>query len=421
MSDVAIRVMGLGKEYQIGARAPRHKTLRESLMQVFNEPFRRLRHYGESPVEGNPTDRIWALQDVSFDVKRGEVVGVIGRNGAGKSTLLKILSRITEPTKGSVEIRGRVGALLEVGTGFHSELTGRENIYLNGAILGMRRAETSRKFDEIVAFAEVEKFIDTPVKHYSSGMYMRLAFAVAAHLELEILLVDEVLAVGDVAFQKKCMGKMGEVRNEGRTVLFVSHNMAAIEALSSRCILLQSGNLIFDADTRSTVAHYFQSTTEQKSVSVRDWKERAGTGEARIVKFATLGQNDVPLHVFRPGEPIKMLIGIEFQEALVADVAVVVETATERALFTTHLSDHCELRKSANYREFSVLLSPNYLRQGQYLVSLAVFTEDMQRFYDAVYHFPAFAVEGHPETISFPRDGRWGELYFHFAWEVGNE
>lgn len=421
MSDLAIRVMGLGKEYQIGARAPRHKTLRESLMQVFNEPFRRLRHHGESHVDVSHPEKIWALRDVSFDVKQGEVVGVIGRNGAGKSTLLKILSRITEPTAGCVEIRGRVGALLEVGTGFHSELTGRENIYLNGAILGMRRAEIARKFDEIVAFAEVEKFIDTPVKHYSSGMYMRLAFAVAAHLELEILLVDEVLAVGDAAFQKKCMGKMGEVKNEGRTVLFVSHNMAAIEALSSRCILLQSGNLIFDADTRSTVAHYFQSTTEQKSVPVRDWKERAGTGEARIVKFATLGQNEVPLHVFRPGEPIKMLIGIEFQEALVADVAVVVETATERALFSSHLSDHCELRKSANYREFTVLLSPNHLRQGQYLVSLAVFTEDMHRFYDAVYHFPAFAVEGHPEALNFPLDGRWGELYFHFAWEVGNE
>lgn len=194
--------------------------------------------------------------------------------------------------------------------------------------------------------------------------------------------------------------------------MFVSHNMAAIEALSSRCILLQSGNLIFDADTRSTVAHYFQSTTEQKSVPVRDWKERAGTGEARIVKFATLGQNEVPLHVFRPGEPIKMLIGIEFQEALVADVAVVVETATERALFSSHLSDHCELRKSANYREFTVLLSPNHLRQGQYLVSLAVFTEDMHRFYDAVYHFPAFAVEGHPEALNFPLDGRWGNCIF---------
>lgn len=421
MSDVAIRVMGLGKEYQIGARASSHKTLRESLMQTLDRPFRWMRHCGESPVEVNPTDKIWALKDVSFDVKQGEVVGVIGRNGAGKSTLLKILSRITEPTKGCAEIRGRVGGLLEVGTGFHSELTGRENIYLNGAILGMRRAEIARKFDEIVAFAEVEKFIDTPVKHYSSGMYMRLAFAVAAHLELEILLVDEVLAVGDAAFQKKCMGKMGEVRNEGRTVLFVSHNMAAIEALSSRCILLQSGNLIFDADTRSTVAHYFQSIVEQKSVPVRDWKERAGTGEARIVKFSTFAQSNVPAHVFRPGEPIKILIGIEFQEALVADVAVVIETATERALFSSHLSDHSELRKSAHYREFSVLLSPNHLRQGRYLVSLAIFTEDMQRFYDAVYHLPAFTVEGHSEALNFPLDGRWGDLYFHFAWEVGNE
>ena len=208
---------------------------------------------GEAPQQIKP---FWALRDVSFDVHTGEVVGIIGRNGAGKSTLLKILSRITEPTEGEVDIHGQVGSLLEVGTGFHPELTGRENVYLNGAILGMRRAETARKFDDIVAFAEVEKFIDTPVKHYSSGMYMRLAFAVAAHLEPDILIVDEVLAVGDVQFQKRCLGKMGEVAKGGRTVLFVSHNMEAVSQLTTSVILLEGGRVRFQGPTRDGVARY---------------------------------------------------------------------------------------------------------------------------------------------------------------------
>lgn len=245
MSDVVIRVENLGKLYRIGEQE-RYKALRDILTDALAKPFRLVRNLwsgdGVSPID--PADNyIWALKDVSFEVKEGEVIGIIGRNGAGKSTLLKILSCITEPTTGRAEIRGRVGSLLEVGTGFHPELTGRENIYLNGAILGMGKAEIERKFDEIVAFAEVEKFIDTPVKHYSSGMYLRLAFAVAAHLEPEILLVDEVLAVGDAAFQKKCLGKMGEVAREGRTVLFVSHNMEAVTSLCQRGVLLQEGRI----------------------------------------------------------------------------------------------------------------------------------------------------------------------------------
>ncbi len=222
MSSIAISVEGLGKCYEIGAVRASYQTLRESLVDVFGGPFRRLGAAVRRQPSANTTT-LWALRDVSFEVRRGEVVGIIGRNGAGKSTLLKVLSRITEPSAGRARIRGRVGTLLEVGTGFHPELTGRENTYLNGAILGMRRAEIDRKFDEIVAFSEVEQFIDTPVKHYSSGMYLRLAFAVAAHLEPEILIVDEVLAVGDAAFQKKCLGKMSDVAKEGRTILFVSH------------------------------------------------------------------------------------------------------------------------------------------------------------------------------------------------------
>ncbi|MBA4189059.1 MAG: hypothetical protein C0467_13760 [Planctomycetaceae bacterium] len=251
MSDVAIRVEGLGKQYHLGAQKERYHTFADQIKKwtSVRKLFSRAKR-----AESRPP--FWALKDVSFEVKRGEVVGIIGRNGAGKSTLLKILSRITEPTEGGADIHGRVGSLLEVGTGFHPELTGRENVYLNGAILGMKRSEIVRKFDEIVAFAEVEKFIDTPVKHYSSGMYMRLAFAVAAHLDPEILVVDEVLAVGDAQFQKKCLGKMGDVAKGGRTVLFVSHSMTALQQLCHRCLLLRGGQVDFLGLTQDCIARY---------------------------------------------------------------------------------------------------------------------------------------------------------------------
>ena len=262
MSDIAIRVENISKLYRIG-QIVGYGTLRESLMNVAHAPFRRLRQpratsHDTSAMNHQP-NTIWALKDVSFEIKRGEAVGIIGRNGSGKSTLLKVLSRITAPTEGCAEIHGRVGSLLEVGTGFHPELTGRENIYLNGAVLGMKRDEVRRKFDEIVAFAEIEKFLDTPVKRYSSGMYVRLAFAVAAHLEPEILIVDEVLAVGDAEFQKKCLGKMENVTGEGRTVLFVSHNMAAVKNLCHRTILLDRGKILEDGATQKVVQYYLGS------------------------------------------------------------------------------------------------------------------------------------------------------------------
>jgi lipopolysaccharide transport system ATP-binding protein len=243
MNEIIIKAESLSKQYRIGGRQ-RYKTFRETLVEAATAPFRRLARLGaDSSGHKSKGQTIWALKDVSFEVKRGEVVGIIGRNGAGKSTLLKILSRITSPTEGRVELKGRVGSLLEVGTGFHPELTGHENVYLYGAILGMDRWEVTRKFDEIVAFAELEKFIDTPVKRYSSGMYMRLAFAVAAHLEPEILLIDEVLAVGDIAFQKKCLGKMEHVSKAGRTILFVSHNLAAVNSLCPRVMLIERGQI----------------------------------------------------------------------------------------------------------------------------------------------------------------------------------
>ncbi|HNS36936.1 MAG TPA: ABC transporter ATP-binding protein [Anaerolineaceae bacterium] len=253
MSDLAIRVENLGKRYRLGSSVAAYTTLRETLSEWAGSPLRRLRTGREAD------ETIWALRGVSFEVKQGQVLGVIGRNGAGKSTLLKILSRVTDPSEGWAEIHGRVGSLLEVGTGFHPELSGRENIFLNGAILGMHRSEIARKFDEMVAFAEVEKFIDTPVKRYSSGMYLRLAFAVAAHLEPEILVVDEVLAVGDAEFQRKCLGKMSDVANQGRTVLFVSHNMSAILRLTEETLVIDQGHLALRAATTEAVDYYLSN------------------------------------------------------------------------------------------------------------------------------------------------------------------
>ena len=289
MSDVAIKVEGLGKKYllhhQVGGRS-RYVALRDVLAHKFTSLFRR---NGRS----NPNrEEFWALKDVSFEIKQGEAVGIIGRNGAGKSTLLKLLSRITEPTEGRIELEGRVASLLEVGTGFHPELTGRENIFLNGAVLGMHRAEIKKKFDEIVAFAEVEKFLDTPVKHFSSGMYMRLAFAVAAHLEPEILVVDEVLAVGDAAFQKKCLGKMGEVGRTGRTILFVSHNMAAIQQLCSRAILLEKGKIVADGPAQEVVHSYLSQggSANEAFVQVKG-KPRPGWANQRL-QIISFGINE---------------------------------------------------------------------------------------------------------------------------------
>ncbi|PWT70525.1 MAG: ABC transporter ATP-binding protein [Chloroflexi bacterium] len=256
MGDVAIRAEGLGKQYRIGEHQ-KYKALRDTLADVIYSPFKMARSiFASSDEKDTAETSIWALKDVSFEIGRGEVVGIIGRNGAGKSTLLKILSCITEPTEGFVDIHGRVGSLLEVGTGFHPELTGRENIYLNGSIIGMKKQEIDRKFDEIVAFAEIEQFLHTPVKYYSSGMYMRLAFSVAAHLEPELLLVDEVLAVGDAAFQQKCLGKMGSVAKEGRTVIFVSHNMAAIRSLCQKCVLLEKAKLIWSGTSDECIDRY---------------------------------------------------------------------------------------------------------------------------------------------------------------------
>jgi lipopolysaccharide transport system ATP-binding protein len=268
MADIAIRSSGLSKQYRIsqGATA-KYDTLRDSIVRAIQSPFQIFKRMNQMSSDNGNT-YIWALKDVSFEIHHGEVIGIIGANGAGKSTLLKILSRITHPTQGRVEIDGRIGSLLEVGTGFHPELTGRENLYLNGAILGMKKAEIDRKLDEMVAFAELEKFLDTPVKFYSTGMYVRLAFAVAAHLEPEILLVDEVLAVGDAEFQKKCLGKLGDVARQGRTVLFVSHNMGAMQSLCSKIFLLKSGCLVEAGQPSKVIADYLRGSSTDTKESI---------------------------------------------------------------------------------------------------------------------------------------------------------
>lgn len=334
MSDTVITVENLGKKYVIDhAQVGGYDTLRDLVINAARRTGRRLLHpfNGLTGAANGHTEEFWALKDVSFELKQGEVVGIIGRNGAGKSTMLKILSRITEPTTGRVRIRGRVASLLEVGTGFHPELTGRENVFLNGAILGMSREEIKRKFDEMVAFAEVEKFLDTPVKRYSSGMYVRLAFAVAAHLEPEILIIDEVLAVGDYEFQRRCLGKMNEVARSGRTVLFVSHNMTAIEELCPQSIILKNGQIDRSGPTHQVVAHYLTSTAAHSVWQIDGQTEREGTGNARITRLELLAADtDMPIAnlTFRQSfrlrihyQAIKRLADPRFGFALLSDKA----------------------------------------------------------------------------------------------------
>jgi lipopolysaccharide transport system ATP-binding protein len=315
MSEQVITVEKISKAYRIGARRKHPFTLRESLAETFRAAACRIGNLFRNKAASHVTETFWALREVCFDVKRGEVVGIIGRNGAGKSTLLKILSRITEPTEGLARLRGRVGSLLEVGTGFHSELTGRENIYFSGAILGMRKAEIDRKFDEIVAFAEVEKFLDTPIKYYSSGMNVRLGFAVAAHLESEILLVDEVLAVGDASFQKKCLGKMGQVAKGGRTVLFVSHNMNAVVGLCSKGILLDKGEVRLIGSAQEAVQAYVAQIESAATVALSHRTDREGNGRVVFTSFSLLDGDLVPTKTAQAGKEVVFAVGYRVQDA----------------------------------------------------------------------------------------------------------
>lgn len=318
MSSKVIIVENLSKRYRIGMKEKIHDSFTGAIASWVKTPisnYRRLRKLSKFEENGEADDVIWALRDVSFEVKEGEILGIIGRNGAGKSTLLKILSRITDPTSGTVKIKGRVSSLLEVGTGFHPELTGRENIYLNGTIIGMSKKEVDKKYDEIVEFSGVEKFIDTPIKRYSSGMKVRLAFAVAAHIEPQILIIDEVLAVGDLEFQKKCIGKMGDVAKSGRTVLFVSHNMVAVENLCSRALWIENGSIAQDGKVSDVIRSYIKASSEVK-VSNSELLNRKGNGDARFENAMTLDSDGHYRDTFSMGETITIEFKIHFHKKL---------------------------------------------------------------------------------------------------------
>jgi len=377
MAEVVIRLDKLGKKFSINRRQDSYMTLRDVVGNAATRPFRSLKSAALSQENHRDRDEsIWALKDVSFEVKEGEVVGLIGRNGAGKSTLLKILSRVTEPTKGRAQIVGRVGSLLEVGVGFHPELSGRENIFLNGAILGMKRLEIANNFDAIVAFAEIDKFIDTPVKHYSSGMYLRLAFAVAAHLEPEILLVDEVLAVGDAAFQKKCLGKMEEVAGQGRTVLFVSHNMAAVQALCRRGIFLHNGLVWTDTTATAAIGSYLQMLEQNQSMNLLEREDRRGKGEVKLrkVEISTGGEN--PSTILGTGRPASFSFYTTGLEPEMSCVFTIYDHFGQ-ALSTFNSAIHSpeDLRDPKLGERFICHLDELTLIPGRYRINVAIWSD----------------------------------------------
>jgi lipopolysaccharide transport system ATP-binding protein len=398
MSLGSIEVENLGKHFQLGRRTERYLTMRDIIANAASRAFRRR-------AERAPAEQIWALRNVGFHVKAGEVIGLIGRNGAGKSTLLKVLARITEPTEGSATIHGRVGSLLEVGTGFHMELSGRENTYLNGAVLGMKRKEIDRKFDEIVQFAELEKFMDTPVKHYSTGMYMRLAFGVAAHLETEILLVDEVLAVGDAIFQKKCMGKMGDLAAAGRTVLFVSHNLSAVTGLCSRALWIDKGRLVADGPVEEVTGRYistlaggdFRFTNTRHGLTILGVNLRNASG-------------DLTTH-FTPGDDMTVEIEYETDRPVVKPYFLVLVSSLSGFCFEANMlldgrrPDVLQGRGRVACRFRGLPLLPQ-----SYTVWLGVKTPDNRESIVASQEVASFSVVATGDEWNFQ-----GELFHHLA------
>jgi homopolymeric O-antigen transport system ATP-binding protein len=382
-SDIAIKVKNISKIYRIGIEDTIRDSLGSTVFNFIKSPLRNFRKYRSlykfSDIEldqlsntGNNSDIIWALKNVSFEVKKGEVLGVIGRNGAGKSTLLKILSKVTDPSSGRVEIHGRVSSLLEVGTGFHQELTGRENVYLNGTILGMRKKEIDRKFDDIVAFSEIGKFLDTPVKRYSSGMRVRLAFSVAAHLEPEILIIDEVLAVGDSAFQKKCINKMEGVAKEGRTVLFVSHNMGMVSELCSKCMRLSNGEIVASGETKKIVSEYISGNSISGRIDLRNWpKDRTGSGPMQILHLSTKDRNGKIKPQFSFGEPITFNIGISGRPDTECIIGLSIRDSFGHLLLHfSNLDDKFDLILPSAESEIQMCIEDNVLNEGTYYVTI---------------------------------------------------
>jgi lipopolysaccharide transport system ATP-binding protein len=395
MATAVIAAEGLGKRYLRGAVESRGM-LRDSIMRFVRNPLAVLRR--------SKQETFWALKDVSLEVKEGEVLGLIGRNGAGKTTLLKILSRITRPTTGHAEIRGHVRSLLEVGTGFHGELTGRENTYFSGSLLGMKKREIDRKLDEIIAFAEIEKFIDTPVKHYSSGMYVRLAFAVAAHLEPEILLVDEVLAVGDIAFQKKCLGKMGDVARAGRTVVLVSHNIAAINALCSRCVILNEGGVEFDGHTDAATERYYSGSLAIDDGTDLTTRFREGNGRAKFTSLLVtpVDSLDQPTEVGAPGCDFKLVTQLCCDEDVsYANVAVILYDSSGYRIIDANVAQKGEFvsLKAGQKLQATFLLREVLLRPGKYFVGLWIGREGGETI-DYIEHAVMFEVAEGEETKS---------------------
>lgn len=401
MSNPIIRVENLGKKYVLSHQQEgrgNYKALRDVIADGAKSFGKKFLKPSDNRASNSSREEFWALKDVSFEINQGDRVGIIGRNGAGKSTLLKVLSRITEPTKGSIRIKGRVASLLEVGTGFHPELTGRENIYLNGAILGMSKIEIQRKFDEIVAFAEVEKFLDTPVKRYSSGMYVRLAFAVAAHLEPEILVVDEVLAVGDVQFQKKCLGKMKDVGKEGRTVLFVSHTMSAIEALCNRGILLKSGSVILDDNPQKAIDAYVENAYaihEEESLSQR--QDRSGSGKVRASSFRVLDADGDEVKALKSGRDYYLEVGyVNSTERRLQNVVVSLDIVDEKnnnvlLLRTTFTNSNLDLSADSGFVLCQIKNLP--LALGSYRLSIFISHADKE-ILDYIQDAAAITVDG---------------------------
>lgn len=413
MSKPIIKVEGLSKRYRIGALG--HTSLRDAIAGAVRAPFRSLRR-----ENGSDDKFIWALKDVSFEVAPGEVVGIIGRNGAGKSTLLKILSRITRPTKGRVALNGRVGSLLEVGTGFHSELTGRENVFLNGAVLGMTRREIENKFDEIVAFAETEQFLDTPVKHYSSGMTVRLAFAVAAHLEPEILIIDEVLAVGDTAFQRKCLGKMNEVAKAGRTVLFVSHDLTAVNTLCERAILLQDGAIARAGPTRDVTAHYLDPTNTMYS-PITWFAFPEGKSDEISFLGASVSQAGVSTNVIDCREPFTIEVDYDNLKAIpAARFFILVRNEKGEPVFVTYdhddLSSRPTVKKVGRFRS-SVTVPGKLLKAGTYYATIGADVKHLRIIFaeNDVLHFDVF--ESGDDTLG-ERHKRLGIIAPLLRWEI---
>ena len=414
MTDIAIRAEGLGKQYRIGSLSTGYQTLRDVVVDSARSALK-------SDPRDRSSDRIWALRDVSFEIPKGQVLGIIGPNGAGKSTLLKILSRVTEPSEGFAEVIGRVGSLLEVGTGFHPELTGRENIYLNGAILGMRRAEIQSKFEEIVAFSEVEQFIDTPVKRYSTGMQLRLAFAVAAHLEPEILLVDEVLAVGDAAFQRKCLGKMDAIAQEGRTILFVSHNMSAVGRLTRETIVVEGGRIVMRAPTQEAIDHYLTAGMEQ--VGERHWPQHEPGSSFEPIALRVISSNGQIAPQIATAEAFDVEFEYELRESITGlRVGIYLSTSKGERLLTSFDTDDLENFRAMESRPVGRYISrcqipANWLNEGRFMLGVNASSFGVRSYFTDEFAL-SFSTDGTGAPGSQWPEMRRGSLRPALEWEI---